>query len=343
MTDDIDPRNRLNDLPNREWLKATKSFWVSEDDAKAVALPDWDEYVAWLRERRGDAAVEELLGQVTGSLVYSQTPPRSKLKSRHPATFSEKDVARLIRLFTKAGGRVLDPFVGTGSTLIACAMTDRVGVGVELSPEWADIARARLREEAGLPGQLQQVLQADARAILPTLEPESFDLLLTSPPYWSMLRKRPGPKAKMERVSRGLATHYSEAADDLGNIPDYDGFLRALGSIFALALPLLKPGAYACVIVSDFRHGKRFVLHHADVARTLEEIGYELKGLTILAQDNKGLYSLGIPYAFVSNIHHQYILIHQRPPQAKRTSDLGLRTSDQRLRLQEPHRGAGSV
>ncbi len=313
MSDDIDPRNRLNDLSNREWLKATKSFWVSEAEAGAVALPDGEEYVAWLRERRGDAAVEELLGQVTGSFIYSQAPPRSKLKSRHPATFSERDIARLISLFTKAAGRVIDPFVGTGSTLIACAMTDRLGVGVELSPEWADIARARLQEEAGLPGQVQQVLEGDAREVLPTLDSESFDLLLTSPPYWSMLRKKPGPKAKTERVSRGLATHYSEAADDLGNIPDYDAFLRTLGAVFALALPLLKPGAYACVIVSDFRHGKRFVLHHADVAGTLERVGYELKGLTILAQDNKGLYMLGIPHAFVPNIHHQYILIHQKP------------------------------
>jgi DNA modification methylase len=271
LADEIDPRNRLNDLSNREWMIATKSFWLS------------------------------------------QTPPRSALKTQHPATFSERDVARLIRLFTKAGGRVLDPFVGSGSTLIACAQTERFGVGIELSPEWAQVARERLQAEGGPEGAAQEVIQGDAREVLPTLPPESFDLLLTSPPYWSMLRKKPGPKAQAERVSRGLATHYSEAPGDLGNITDYEAFLRTLGGLFALARPALKPGAYACVIVSDFRHGKRFVLHHADVAHTLEAVGYELKGLTILAQDNKGLYMLGIPYAFVSNIHHQTILIHQKP------------------------------
>ena len=37
-----------------------------------------------------------------------------------------------------------------------------------------------------------------------------------------------------------------------------------------------------------------------------------LKGVTILIQDNKNLYPLGIPYAFVSNIHHQYVLIFQK-------------------------------
>ncbi len=271
MSDAIDPRNRLNDLPNREWLKATKSFWLS------------------------------------------QTPPRSSLKVQHPATFSERDVARLMQLFTKQGGRVLDPFVGSGSTLIACAQHSRVGVGIELSPQWADIARRRLVEEAGLEGTNQVLIEADAKEALSELERESFDLLLTSPPYWSMLRKKPGPKVQAERLSQGLPTHYSEASEDLGNIKDYQEFLEALGSIFSLTFPALKPGAYVCVIVSDFRHRKRFVMHHADVSRALDAAGLALKGITILAQDNKNLYPFGIPYQFISNIHHQYILIHQKP------------------------------
>ena len=51
------------------------------------------------------------------------------------------------------------------------------------------------------------------------------------------LRKKPGLKAKAERVSQGLATHYSEAAGDLGNIKDYGAFLEALRAIFAPTTP----------------------------------------------------------------------------------------------------------
>lgn len=276
MSDGVDPRNRLNDLPNREWLKATKSFWLS------------------------------------------QAPPRSALKAQHPATFSERDVARLICLFTKQGGRVLDPFVGSGSTLIACAQCARVGVGIELSPGWAGVARQRLLEEAGPQAADQTLVEADARQALGELEAESFDLLLTSPPYWSMLRKKPGLKVQTERLARDLPTHYSESPDDLGNIQDYDRFLAALGGIFSLALCALKPGAYACIIVSDFRHGKRFVMHHADVSGLMEAAGCPLRGITVLAQDNKNLYPFGIPYQFISNIHHQYILIHQKPADGAR-------------------------
>ena len=154
--------------------------------------------------------------------------------------------------------------------------------------------------------------------MLAKLGAESVDLLLTSPPYWSVLRKKPGLKAKAERVDHGLPTHYSDSADDLGNIEDYEAFLATLGGIFELAVPLLRPGSYACVVVSDFRHGKDFVMHHADVARVLEGVGLPLKAITILAQDNKNLYPFGIPYHFISNIHHQYILIHQKPAPAKK-------------------------
>jgi len=49
------------------------------------------------------------------------------------------------------------------------------------------------------------------------------------------------------------------------------------------------------------------------VARVIEKAQLDLKGVTVLLQDSKNLYPFAIPYAFVSNIHHQYILIHQKP------------------------------
>jgi hypothetical protein len=67
-----------------------------------------------------------------------------------------------------------------------------------------------------------------------------------------------------------------------------------------------------CVVVSDFRHGAKFVPYHADLIAALSPMGWELKGITILTQNHKKLYPYGYPYAFVSNIHHQYILVFQK-------------------------------
>lgn len=325
--DGPDPRNRLNDLPNRRWLQETKSFRVSQGEAceGPVGPEVWGQFVQWLRETRPAEEVEALLGQYDDSFVFSKTPPRSKLKALHPATFSEADVERLIRMFTKAGERVLDPFVGSGSTLIACAQAGRHGVGIELSEEWAEVARRRIRQEACAPrldpedgaqcAELEVVV-GDARETLDGLPPDSFEFIVTSPPYWSILTKKAGLKAQAERKARGLPTQYSDSARDLGNIEDYEEFLGELGGVFGRCLRVLKPKRYMAVIVSDFRHGPRFYLYHADLSAHIEQAGFTLKGVTILAQDNKNLYPFGIPNNFVSNIHHQYILVFQRESRA---------------------------
>jgi DNA modification methylase len=273
----FDARNRLNDLSNVEWLTFTKSVW------------------------------------------QSRPPPRDQLKEQHPATFAESDVEKLILFFTKKGGLVLDPFVGSGSTLIACLNTGRRGYGVELVNRWVAVARKRVeqakekRQQSDAKGLELEVLPGDARVVLGSFESEFFDFVVTSPPYWRILTKASDHKSKRERLSKGLPTQYSNDDRDLGNAPDYEFFLSQLASVFAECYRVLKSGKYMVVIVSDFRHGSRFIPYHNDMAAVVQGVGFALEGITVLVQDSKNLYPYGMPYAFVSNIHHQYILIFRKP------------------------------
>ncbi len=246
----------------------------------------------------------------TKSVWFSTPPQRDKLKAQHPATFAESDIVRLLEFFTKPGDRVLDPFLGSGSTLVACSQCGRDGVGVELVEQWAEVARSRIAQLEFATS--QSVLTGDGRSVLPTLESASFDFIVTSPPYWMILNKDWDHKVKAERKSKGLETRYSDQENDLGNLETYEEFLGELGKVFSECRRLLKPKRYMCVIVSDFRHKSRFVAYHSDIARVVEGIGLTLEGITVLVQDNKNLYPYGIPYAFVSNIHHQYILVFRR-------------------------------
>lgn len=243
----------------------------------------------------------------TKSVWFSKPPQRSRLKVRHPATFAESDIVRLLEFFTRPGEKVLDPFVGSGSTLVACAQCQRAGAGIELVDQWADVARERVRHE--IPRIPQLVLNGDTRRVLPQLPDATFDFVVTSPPYWMILHKDWDHKVKAERKSRGLDTRYSDHGDDLGNLSSYEQFLDELAAVFAECRRVLAPKRYMAVIVSDFRHKSRFVPYHADLARAIETTGFTLEGITVLVQDNKNLYPYGVPYAFVSNIHHQYILV----------------------------------
>ncbi len=274
-TKGVDPRNKLNDLTAKEWIAETVSVW----------------------RQKGLGA----------------NHPDAQIEKQHPAPFSFTDVSRIIRFFTKAGQTVLDPFVGIGSTLKAAALEGRRGIGIELNPEFVELTRLRLERElrGGLfPSEEQQILEGDARELLPRIETDSVHLVVTSPPYWQILHKK-DHKARQERIEKGLATRYSEDDPrDLGNIEEYDAFLKELVGIFGECTRILKPNGHLCAVVGDFRDGGRYRMFHADLAAALEEeTPLVLKGLTILYQPHKRVLPYGYPAAYVPNLHHQYILI----------------------------------
>lgn len=270
----VSPRNKLNDLTAKQWIQETVSVWRQQ-------------------------------GLGAGH-------PDTKIERQHPAPFSFTDVARLIRFFSKAGETVLDPFVGVGSTLKAACLEGRHGIGIELNPDFAALARSRLSMEIDtlLPDlPTQTVLTGDARDLLPTLPENSVDFIVTSPPYWNILHKA-DHKVAQERVANGLRTRYSHNDHrDLGNIADYTEFLRELTSILSEARRTLRTRRYLAAVVGDFRHRAQYHMFHADLAAALESEGYVLKGIKILYQSHKKLFPYGYPAAYVPNIHHQYILI----------------------------------
>ena len=269
-------RRRLNELTSTEWVRETISVWIQKG----------------LGKNHPHAAIEQL----------------------HPAPFSFQDIGRVIEFFTKRGETVVDPFLGVGSTLKASAMNDRNGVGIELNPKYAALAEQRLRVEVPsekLRSTTQSILVGDAREIIPTLNGIEASLVVTSPPYWNILHKV-DHKAHQERINHNLDHYYSDATEDLGNIPDYDEFVVELADCLALCNGVMTKRAHLCTVVSDFRHKSRYYMFHADLANQLEQRGFTTKGIIVLFQPHKRVFPYGYPTAFVPNIHHQYIVVFQR-------------------------------
>jgi site-specific DNA-methyltransferase (adenine-specific) len=74
-------------------------------------------------------------------------PPERANRVQHPAPFPVELPQRLIELYTFAGDLVLDPFLGSGSTVLAARRSGRAGIGYDLDPAYVELARARLAEE----------------------------------------------------------------------------------------------------------------------------------------------------------------------------------------------------
>ncbi len=66
----------------------------------------------------------------------------------HPAPFPIALAERLVRMFSFVSDTVLDPFVGTGSTLIACSAASRNSIGIDIDEEYLMLAERRFRQKA---------------------------------------------------------------------------------------------------------------------------------------------------------------------------------------------------
>lgn len=237
-------------------------------------------------------------------------------KLKHPAQFPTQLVERLIESFLPSGAQtVLDPFCGSGSTLVAAQRMGKHGVGCELSREYVALARQRL-SAAECPGPAAVVHAASAVELARLVEPASVDLCITSPPYWNILNRKRTADYKAVR-------HYGNHAGDLGTIVEYDDYLAALADVFKQVLVSLKPGAHACIVVMDLRVGSRFYPLHSDLAARLQQIGYDYDDLVIWNRqaEYNFLRPLGYPAVFRINKVHEFILLMQKPKAAGNGDD----------------------
>lgn len=79
---------------------------------------------------------------------YTTCGDGTKLKHRHPATFPDKLPFDFIQCFCPEKGIVLDPFIGSGTTALAAIQLDRNFIGIDISPEYCELTKKRLREES---------------------------------------------------------------------------------------------------------------------------------------------------------------------------------------------------
>lgn len=262
-------KNKLNNLANKEWLKFQKSWFIHNP------------------------------------------PPRKKGVLTHPAKFPETMAQEFIEFFTKEGETILDPMAGTGSTLVAALRARRNSYGIELNPKYAKIAAKIIEEErnslgASVSSLQSQIINGDAAQITNYQLP-SIDYVLTSPPYWDMLRARGAETQKKRRDSAELDVHYSDDPNDLGNIEDYEKFLEGLIEIYKRLKSLLREKAYLTIIVKNVKKGGRIYPLAWDIARELGKT-YTLKDEKIWLQDNQPLAPFGMGSAWVSNTFHHYCL-----------------------------------
>ncbi len=188
-SDVIDILQRLGLLLRGEviWQKGEGASgscaWGSYRSPANPVLRDLTERVIIASKGRFDRAVPSRVRQQEGrpyestvtadefmaaTLDVWQIPPENATRVNHPAPFPTALPERLIQLYTYKNDLVVDPFMGSGTTLVAANRLDRRYLGYDLDPSYVEIAKSRVRIEG----------HSHANVVQPNPLPLEIDLTL---------------------------------------------------------------------------------------------------------------------------------------------------------------------
>jgi len=241
-------------------------------------------------------------------------------KSVHPATFPISLAKKVIELFTHQGELVIDPFVGSGTTLVAAKDLNRNALGFDLQPRYAELCKQRLANSPSLflHHTKQMVINDDARNIAEYVDNESVSLIWTSPPYANLLNRERKNKSRRDRnnAQLGKIEQYSQDERDLG-ILDINAYAAAMGDIYACLLPLLKPKAHCVINVPDMWWENQRITIHVALIEVLRKRGYELRNIMIWDRTNivNNIGIFGWPSNYITmGVTFEYLLDFWKPP-----------------------------
>jgi len=218
---------------------------------------------------------------------------------------------QLMRRFTKRGDVVLDTFLGSGTTLIECKRLGRNGIGIELLPKIAEIAKQRISQESLFDSKVfTDILIADStkketrqqvEQILKSYGKQNVQLIIMHPPYHDIIK-------------------FSDRPDDLSNAKSVDEFLKLFGDVVSNFLDLLEKKHYLAVVIGDKYTNSEWVpLGFLTMQEVLNRDGLILKSILVKNMVNnrakRNQEHLWRYRALVGGFYifrHEYILLFQK-------------------------------
>jgi DNA modification methylase len=265
-------RNRLNNLTGKEWVYWSKSVITN---------------------------------------VYPSNL-QHKLRSQHGAQKPPDLCADLIRVFTKEGETVLDPFAGVGGTLLGATLAGRKARGIEINPKWIEIYREVCRREQL---EAQEIVEGDNRREFEKMADSGIevDMILTDVPYWQM-DKVTKSKGKYKKVGEEVRENRRSKLTPFSGVSysTKGEWLEEMRDIFRKAVDLLKPRGYAAVFIGDMYNNGKYHFLTADLASVLGELDITMKANLTWYDVSKSLHVYGYLYEYIPSLIHQNILVYRK-------------------------------
>lgn len=181
---------------------------------------------------------------------------------------------QLLRRYTKKSDWILDPFMGSGTTLIEAQRLGRNSVGIELQEEVAKEAHQRILSEKR-DSCRGKVCVADSRtvdiaAIMRKEGIEKFQFIIFHPPYWDIIK-------------------FSDNENDISNSPSLTDFLEYFGAVIDNTTAHLEKNRYCAVVIGDKYANSEIVPLGFHCMNLFLQRGFTLKAILVKNfEDTKG-------------------------------------------------------
>lgn len=212
---------------------------------------------------------------------------------------------QLMLRYTKKGDWVLDPFVGSGTTLIECRRLGRSGIGIELNPEVARQSAKLVGQEKNRHSIKTEVVNGDARTIdaqqmLDKLGVNQVQFLIMHPPYHDIIS-------------------FSDDEKDLSNAQGTEQFIQMFGETLDNVTPILERGRYFGLVIGDkYSRGEWIPLGFYCMSEVLKR-DYSLKSIVVknfeetrAKRDQKQLWRYRALVGGFYIFKHEYIFIFKK-------------------------------
>ena len=257
-----------------------------------------------------DAAIAEtpIKSDLEDPYIIESKSKMDKIGLKHPAPFSYIDINKICLKNNIADKIILDPFLGVGSTIIGTYKNNRI-LGIELNPEYVDLTYKRLE----LLGIKEEALKNSAIVCGDSLEEikklnASIDVVITSPPYFNILKNNTSGVRTDSSQSRQGVEYYSDDSKDIANCANYPEYLQAMEKLFVDINKIMTDEGEVYLIISDFTINKKETDIHSDCVKLMNDAGYVYCGTSYILQNQKAIYPFGYPYKIVLNHIYQYII-----------------------------------
>ncbi len=175
---------------------------------------------------------------ITDSLwIFDKRDQSGAHKAEYWGNFVPQIPNQFIRRYTKKGEWVLDPFLGSGTTLIECKRLGRNGIGIEINNEVIKLAKKFIGKEKNPYDVKTKVINGDSSLVniddeLKNAGVKKVQLIIMHPPYWDIIK-------------------FGRNKSDLSNAETVDKFLEMFGKVVDNTVSHLEDGRYLTVVIGD--------------------------------------------------------------------------------------------